>query len=105
VDGEVYPDAPSTLVLVWAKQGNGGWMINDGRQACKSEFNWPGSHEKRSKAVISLAHTQIHKFTKDHWGTVPNRMVSSLFSLFLGGFVGEWATNNAQMHKLLFPPI
>jgi len=29
--------------------------------------------EKRSKAVISLARTQIHKFTKDHWGTVPIR--------------------------------
>jgi hypothetical protein len=63
------------------------------------------SCKHRHKAVISLAHTQIHKFTKDHWGTVPNRMVSYLFSLFLGGFVGEWATNNAQMHKLLFLPI
>jgi hypothetical protein len=53
--------------------------------------------EKRSKAVISLARTQIHKFTKDHWGTVPIRWC--LCFVFLGVFVGEWATNNTQMHK------
>ena len=28
-------------------------------------------HYNITKAVISLAWTQIHKFTKDHWGTVP----------------------------------
>jgi len=47
--------------------------------------------------VISLARTQIHKFTKDHCGTVP--IGWCLLCFFVCGFIGGMGHTNAQMHK------
>ena len=44
------------------------------------------------------SHTNIQIY-KRSLGNSSHRMVSFVFSLFLGGFVGAWATNNAQIRK------
>ena len=55
----------------------------------------------RPKAVILLVNTQIHKFTKDHCGTVPIRWCLLCICCFLVFLLahGPHKCANAQMHK------
>ncbi len=46
--------------------------------------------------VSGFFRTQIHKFTKESLRNSSHPMVSSMYSLFFGDFVGAWST---QMRK------
>jgi hypothetical protein len=56
-------------------------------------------NNRLSKAVILLACTQTHKFTKEQKGDDSHRIVSSVFLLFSGWFCWRMDNTNAQMHK------
>ena len=61
-----------------------------------SYFTWSWRNSTRINAVIFVgSHTNTQIYKRSLWND-SHQMVSFVYSLFFGGFVGAWAT---QMHK------